>query len=376
MKGRSIDKLVYEQLFPKPKASEPQGFQSFLTRYLIPEVRQETLAFYGDLNTQEAKYPGLDYNHPTHRIRLCRWPWHRRLFSALDALGLTKGEVAQLTKWEGTRWAKEKYEREQGIFIRDTTADDIPTWDEKENQELTWAGGRRPADVAAADELEDDDLAIKDDDEEEDETNAHDDDETMIRNDHRAGDNEEDDDKDDDNEDAVDDDSDDDFESIAVDLNRRLRAGAARREAGDASAVLDEEWEQWLKNAVESGILSEDMTERSFRRLFEPTTTSIVPAGLIPVGMVSAARAGRWADIPEFLHPLLRRTLESETIEAATGDHRQPQGPPRIGGATWNGRRTYSSLRLPGTNTGPAAASTRPSQRTATQAQAHPLQLR
>jgi hypothetical protein len=31
-----------------------------------------------------------------------------------------------LTKWEGTRWAKERFEREQGIVIRDTTSVSFP----------------------------------------------------------------------------------------------------------------------------------------------------------------------------------------------------------------------------------------------------------
>jgi hypothetical protein len=126
MKAPAIDQLVYSCMFPKPKATDPQNFQGLLQRQLVPEVRLETQAFYGHLSSQEAKYPGLDYSYQPHRVRLSRYTWHRRLFRAFDNLGLTKSEIASLTKWEGTRWAKERFEREQGIVIRDTTSVSFP----------------------------------------------------------------------------------------------------------------------------------------------------------------------------------------------------------------------------------------------------------
>ena len=233
MKGTPVDDLLYAQLYPRPRTTDPQSFHVFLHRHLIPEVREETQSFYGHLDTQEAKYPGLDYTHRTHRIRLSRWPWHRRLFRAFDALGLTHGEVARLARWEGTLWAKQKFEKDAGVTIRDTIDDEL------------------------------------------------------------AGD------------------SDSEFESVGVDLNTRLRDRASRREAGEPVVVLDEEWEQWLKDAIESGelaLLSEQMTQQMVSR----ASDAIVPAALIPPQMLSSARNGQWADIPDVLHPLLQRTLEAE----------------------------------------------------------------
>jgi hypothetical protein len=61
-------------------------------------------------------------------MRLGRYTWHRRLFRAFDTLRLTPSEIAGLTKWEGTRWAKEGYEKEHSIKIRDTTGDCIHDW--------------------------------------------------------------------------------------------------------------------------------------------------------------------------------------------------------------------------------------------------------
>ncbi|KAM4058717.1 hypothetical protein HRG_006333 [Hirsutella rhossiliensis] len=312
MKGRPVDELVYEWMFPKPKSTDPQTFNALLQRSLVPEVRQETQAFYGHLETQEAKYPGLDYTHATHRIRLSRWPWHCRLFRAFNALGLTHAEIATLTKWEGTKWAKEKFEKEQGVTIRDTTADGFPDW--VEPTDLRRVPQDRTAPVRSLGVLE-------------------------------ANDEEDDDDE-----------SDDELESVGLELNERLRAQAARREAGETSAVLDEEWEQWLKSVIETGeldIITAQMTDPMFHRA--TSSSSAIPAALIPPTMLTAARAGHWTDIPEFLQPVLQRTLEAE------GSHRAP---PRSAAPSSSSsrrqvaddqtrvrvpwpRRTYSDLRLP-----------------------------
>ncbi|KAK5992531.1 hypothetical protein PT974_05942 [Cladobotryum mycophilum] len=318
MKGKPVDQLVYDYMFPRPKPTDPQNFQALLQRSLIPEVRQETHAFYGHLDTQEAKYPGLDYAHPTHRIRLSRWTWHRRLFRALDGLGLTPSEIAALTKWEGTKWAKEKFEKEQGIIIRDTAADGFPDWADPIDRQPAQPSQQRLHTVSIPSLTSNESMAAEESDEE--------------------------------------------LESVGVALNNRLRAQAARREAGETSVVLDEEWEQWLKNAIETGelaLLTERMTDDMFRRT---NSSSLIPAALVPAGMLNLARAGQWSDIPEFLQPMLRRTLEAEISgrreEARTSATRstlQSTSDPTRDiltgnlvrfGVPWP-RRTYSDLRLP-----------------------------
>ncbi|KAM5355251.1 hypothetical protein ACJ41O_001897 [Fusarium nematophilum] len=308
MKGRPVDQLVYEYMFPRPKSNDPQNFHALLQRSLIPEVRQETHAFYGHLETQEAKYPGLDYTHTTHRIRLSRWQWHRRLFRAFDGLRLTNSEIAGLTKWEGTKWAKEKFEKEQGYTIHDTAADGFPDWSDIEN--LPRSSRSQSAEVgylAMEDDVDEDDMDIE---------------------------------------------SEDELESVGVELNARLRDRVARREAGDTSTVLDEEWEQWLKNAIETGNLS-FLTE-----LFRGDSSAAI------TGLLSTARAGLWSDIPEALRPMLRSQLEledssrSNTVQQpreapnprsptpATSLRRQLLDNPHRIRIPWP-RRTYSDLRLP-----------------------------
>lgn len=305
MKGRPVDQLVYECLFPKTRGTDPQNFPSVLHRHLIPEVRQEVHSFYGHLNTQEAKYPGLDYCHHIHRIRLSRWPWHRRLFRAFDSLRLTPAEIASLTKWEGTKWAKERFERDSGITIRDTASDEVSVWVEPEN---------RPTAVRAT---------LRPETEESEHSTPETTDEGM--------DGEED--------------SEGELESIGVALNERLRERAARREAGDTSEPLDEEWEQWLKNAIDSGelpFLAEQILQQN-------NDISLIPQVFFPPQMMSSARAGQWHEIPEFLHEMLRRTIASEVaagnVDPSSSSPSNVQRP--FLRQEGNLRRAYSELRLP-----------------------------
>lgn len=307
MKGRPIDEIVYDQMFPKAKPGEPQNFQALLQRNLIPEVRQETHSFYGHLDTEEAKYPGLNYSHPTHRVRLSRWPWHRRLFRAFDSLRLTESEISTLTRWEGTKWAKEKYETEQGVKIKDTTDEGFPDW--TECIEVQQPVRSRPEVRVTTTTY----------------TSAQDDEDGLVA--------EDDGDKTD-----GEDESDGELESVGIQLNQRLRAQAARRDAGETSAVLDEEWEQWLKTALESGeltVLTEHMTQQHIPRRSPAAPSSLIPAAIIPQSMLTLARAGRWSEIPEFLHPMVRRAVRGENPSPTARDrddtpHISWTGPSRV----------------------------------------------
>jgi hypothetical protein len=274
MKGRPIDQIVYESMFPKPKSTDPQNFQGLLQRQLVPEVRLETQAFYGHLSSQEAKYPGLDYSYQPHRVRLSRYPWHRRLFRAFDNLHLTNSEIAGLTKWEGTRWAKERFEREQGVVIRDTTADGIEDWVEPEMR-IPMAQQPHRADV---EQMED------------------------VQEDGETEENEMDEDGDD---------SDVEIQSVGIELNERLRAAVALREAGNATTVMDEEWEQWLKDAVEAGIpfLSSDLGLSPNANV--PGTRPATESPSMHPRLLNAARLGQWQQIPDFLHNMVRQNIEA-----------------------------------------------------------------
>ncbi|KAI9744472.1 MAG: hypothetical protein M1818_002001 [Claussenomyces sp. TS43310] len=255
MKGKPIDQLVYEYMFPKDKEckpSDPQNFHGLLQKYLVQEVRAETSSFYGSLSTREAQYPGLDYSNPRHRARLSRFTWHRRLFRALDALQLTHAEIAALTKWEGTRWAKERFEKEQGITIRDTTGDCISDWVPPALRK----SGLRPASTMQQ-------PSVTEMEHEQPENDAEDMD------------------------DDLEDDSDIEMESVGVELNERLRRAVAQREAGDDTVSFDAEFEQWLKEAAEaSGENAANSLPRilgaAMRELERTSHAHIQRRGLVP----------------------------------------------------------------------------------------------
>ena len=287
MKGRPIEELVYEYMYPRPKPSDPPNFHTLLARQLIIEVRQEVQAFYGEVQTQEHKYPGLDYCHPTHRLRLSRYTYHRRMFRAFDGLHLTPAEIAGLTKWEGTKWAKERFEREHGIVVRDTAADGIPTWAELEE--------RPPRVAAAAAAAPRTPRVVVDDD-------------------------------------AMDgDESDEELQSVGVELNERLLARVAAHNAGDTSQPLDEAWEQWLKQALESGEYARVTDQIA---MMAEADDPMAPADILPPRLLDAARAGNWHDIPQFLHDSMRRSLGLEqSQEQASSSWRRDQRRLRVGDA-------------------------------------------
>lgn len=196
---------VYKHLFPYPRANDPQTFSHHLQRHLVNEVRLEVTHFYGEITTVEAKYPGLDYTYAPHRKRLAQFPHHARLFRAFDELGLTSSEIVGLCRWEGTLWARERYERDEGIKVVDTTGDDIAKADDPP---------RRTREIHVRTDF---DVEIDGDDD-------------------------------------GDDDDDDAFESVGDELNQRLRRAAAARERGQ-DTPMDPAWEAWLKEALESGML-------------------------------------------------------------------------------------------------------------------------
>jgi len=174
-----------------------------------------------------------------------------------------------LTKWEGTRWAKERFEREQGVIIRDTTSDGISDWVEPE---------LRVASVPHAMRADIEDME-------------------NIQEDEEAEENEMDEDGED---------SDTEIQSVGVELNERLRAAVAQREAGNTGTVMDEEWEQWLKDAVEAGgipFLNSDLGLSPHANI--PGTR---PA---PQHSMHPTRSGQWNQIPEFLHNIVRQNIEA-----------------------------------------------------------------
>lgn len=225
-----ISVLVYNHLFPNPRPEDPTSFSAHLSKNLVGEVRIETATFYGSLDTIEARYPGLNYSHPPHRKRLGRFPHHARLFKAFDELGLTETEIASLCRWEGTLWARQRYERDEGIKVLDTTGNEIGPWVDRRRT-------RQASQIKVKTDIE---VEI-----EEVSSNAP----ARQRPQQQQPQ----------DEDMMDEDSDEEIESIGIPLNQRLIEAAARREQGATNVMMDADWEKYLERAQERGEIAGTM---------------------------------------------------------------------------------------------------------------------
>lgn len=207
-----IAALVYTHLFPNPRPDDPTSFSAHLSKNLVGEVRIETATFYGSLETIEARYPGLNYAYAPHRKRLGRFPHHARLFKAFDELRLTDFEIQGFCRWEGTLWARERYERDEGIKVMDTTGMEIGPWIDNRKPRQTKTRINVKTDI----EVEIEEVPAANDTIDED----------------------------------MEDESDEEVESVGFQLNQRLIEAAAMRDQG-VNVVMDPEWEQYLKETQE-----------------------------------------------------------------------------------------------------------------------------
>jgi hypothetical protein len=98
--------------------------------------------------------------------------------------------------------------------------------------------------------------------------------------------------------------SDAEMQSAHINLNEKLRAAVAKGEAGNAATVMDEECEQWLKDAVEAGgleSLSSYLSRNANISGMRPATNS---AAMHP-RLLNATRLGQWQQIPDLLHNIV-----------------------------------------------------------------------
>ncbi|KAF1988596.1 hypothetical protein K402DRAFT_295720, partial [Aulographum hederae CBS 113979] len=146
--------IIHAHLFPHPTPTDPPDFATHLSRNLVGEVRVETQRFYGSLESIEARYPGLNYSHAPHRMRLGRFPHHARLFKAFDELNLTEHEIGLVCRWEGTLWARRRYERDEGVTVEDTTGNTIQPWVDRRNRTTFVPGSSRSRDITVQTAIE------------------------------------------------------------------------------------------------------------------------------------------------------------------------------------------------------------------------------
>ena len=249
MRKPRIEELVMSRLFPQKKDIDPSNWQNYIRRSLVQEIRKENVCFYGISNSLESRYPGLDYADPAHRLRLNRFPCHRKLFRVFDELRLTDYEIQHLCKWEGTRSARETYEANKRVKIKDTTWNGVHDLRDR-------TATISVASACTEETMETETGEISDNDVEFEEGNDE------IRD---YGEDEE----------PPDEESEDELQrSVGVDLNQRLLAAAEARARGE-EATIDADWEQWLKEAAERGNLPN--ATRNLNALLTLATPSQTP---------------------------------------------------------------------------------------------------
>lgn len=227
----SISQLVYKTIYPRPRSTDPNSLSAHITRNIVPEVRVETQTFYGPLDCIEAQYPGLDYTFAPHRRRLSRFAHHKKLFKVFDELRLTDNEILSLCIWEGTKSAKDKYERDAGRPIRDTTLDGIPpapyintrpiSYFSDDYEWQTSTGRTTRLDNQRPETIDEDQMT------DEEEIDTH--------------------------------------NSVGVQLNQELRRAADARARGEP-AIFDEQFEEWMKEALERSEMSPDAVMQSIQQ--------------------------------------------------------------------------------------------------------------
>lgn len=263
-----ISVLVYNTLFPTPSPTDPPSFSAHLSKNLVGEVRIETANFYGSLDTIEARYPGLNYAFAPHRKRLGRFPHHRRLFDAFDRLALTESEIQGFCRWEGTLWARERYERDEGVRVEDTTGVEIKEWVDRRARRRSSTHNRyhnnnnppKGINVKTDIEVEIEQVAMST-------ATASAATPSIIPTTTTATTT-----LDTDMPDSDSDSEESDAEmsllhtSIGYSLNARLLHAAALRDQG-ANVSMDPEWEQYLKEAHERGELHMDTAHQALRTM-------------------------------------------------------------------------------------------------------------
>jgi len=138
---------------------------------------------------------------------------------------MVDSEIQSLCKWEGTRWAREQYQKKNRTIIIDTTCDGVV--DLRGSLTAATQASLRGGHV----EIESRELSAMVDSGEE----------------QRRVDPVEE-------EEVLDEDSEDEMQqSVGVELNQRLLAATEARARGE-DVIIDADWEQWLKEAAERGI--------------------------------------------------------------------------------------------------------------------------
>ncbi|KAJ9646885.1 uncharacterized protein PV06_10370 [Exophiala oligosperma] len=290
MRKPSIPDLIYQKTFPKPKQGDPGSFFAHIHRHIVSEIRVEVQTFFGTIDTLEAQYPGLDYTYPPHRRRLTRHPWHRRLFRVIDELGLTNDEVLSLCQWEGTRAAKERYEREAQTEVKSTIGADIEVAPQGNGPRAIWEDWSRPQSSRTS---SDNDTVIE-----------------LEEGEHKDGSPE--------SRHGSTEPPDDDVMGLVRDA---MQARMEARPSG-TPLIINQVWEQWLKEALERHEMDVDSVLTAIQSLDfemispvveEDAAVGLTPATTPPLSPSRPARTAHTRNSYDDLHSMVDELQSNNT---------------------------------------------------------------
>ena len=135
---------------------------------------------------------------------------------------MAPSEIEALCRWEGTKYARQKYERDNDTIVRDTTWDEVEVPEHREAVAVVMQLRGGSDDMRDRDTLKETKAAR---------VNVEDETEKF-------------------GEETLEESEDELEQSIGVELNRRLIAASEARARGE-EVIMDEDWEQWLKEAAE-----------------------------------------------------------------------------------------------------------------------------
>merc|ERR1712093_8789 len=103
--------------------------------------------------------------------------------------------------------------------------------------------------------------------------------------------------------------------------------------------VMDEAWEQWLKEAAESGGIPYLPAELSPNANIPGTRPAVSTNYPVPSRLMNAARMGQWSQIPESLHNVIRQQMSD--------NNRRTEGSQLSFTTTTPGSRNINPLLVP-----------------------------
>ncbi|KAF3209899.1 hypothetical protein TWF191_011327 [Orbilia oligospora] len=108
---RQIHQAIHSRMMKRNTDNDDVVQWDQIVSTLVTELKHEVSSYYGHEGSDVEKlYPGFDYHN--------------------EKIRASESEIDSVVTWWGTLKERQAYEKKTGTIIRDTTGDDIPTWEQ------------------------------------------------------------------------------------------------------------------------------------------------------------------------------------------------------------------------------------------------------